>query len=274
MSPRRNSPVTRSATVDSKAAANRNTTSTSVARAFAILDILSTKGDSGLALMDTANRLRMSKSTTHRYLITLERLGAVERDVQDRFHLGLKMIELAGLTLASNDLRKHAEPFLDELAGRTKETIHLAVPSGTEVVYIAKADSALSIRMFSYIGAKAPMYCTALGKAILAHSTAAKVNEVITAGLQGRTPHTITSRQALLDELDKVRSLGYAIDDEENEPGVGCVGAPIFDYSVRVIGAISISGPLDRMTRTRRLELGAIVRDTGLRLSKRLGYPH
>lgn len=257
----------------SGAAANRNTTSTSVARAFAILGVLSTRGSNGLALMDTAGLLRMSKSTTHRYLITLERLGAVERDAQDRFHLGLKMIELAGLTLANSDLRKHAEVFLDELADRTKETVHLAVPSGIEVVYIAKADSALSIRMFSHIGARAPMYCTALGKAILAHSTAAKVNEVINAGLPLRTSHTITSRQALLDELDKVRAQGYAVDDEENELGVCCVGAPIFDYSIRVIGAISISGPLDRMARTRRPELGSIVQDAGLRLSKRMGYP-
>ena len=194
MKPRHKLANTHKGAGGAKVAANRITTSTSVARAFAILDILSTQGNSGLALMDTASQLRMSKSTTHRYLITLERLGAIERDVQDRFHLGLKMIELAGLTLSNNDLRKHAEAFLDELAARTKETIHLAVPSGTEVVYIAKADSALSIRMFSHIGARAPLYCTSLGKAILAHSTATKVNEVISAGLEVRTPHTITSR--------------------------------------------------------------------------------
>jgi IclR family acetate operon transcriptional repressor len=222
--------------------------------------------------MDTAKQLRMSKSTTHRYLVTLEKLGAVERDLQERFHLGLKMIELAGLTLSNLDLRKHAEAFLDELAAQTKETIHLAVPSGTQIVYIAKADSALSIRMFSHIGAQAPIYCTALGKAMLAYSTSTKVDEVLRAGLPSRTPHTITSRQALQHELERVRSLGYAIDDEENEIGVCCIGAPIFDYSARAIGAISISGPVDRMTPARRLEFGLMVRDTGLRLSKRMGY--
>jgi IclR family acetate operon transcriptional repressor len=243
-----------------------------VARAFAILDLLSTQGESGLALMDTAAQLRMSKSTTHRYLITLEKLGAVERDPKERFHLGLKMIELAGLTLSNNDLRKRAEAFLDELAIRTKETIHLAVPSGTEMVYIAKADSDLPIRMFSYIGAKAPMYCTALGKAVLAYSTPTTLEEVIRAGLPARTPHTIITKPALVEELARVRSLGYAVDDEENEIGVCCIGSPILDYSARAIGAISISGPIARMTRARRLELGPVVRDIGLRLSKQMGY--
>ncbi len=249
-----------------------NLTSTSVARAFAILDILSPQGNTGLALTEAAKQLRMSKSTTHRYLITLEKLGAVERDEKDRFRLGLKMIELAGLVLSQNNLQKQGEALINELAARTHETVHLAVPSGTEVVYIAKADSARSIRMFSYIGSKAPMYCTALGKAILAHSSAKLVAEVIRAGLAPRTPHTITSRQALWDELEKIRLEGFAFDNEENELGVSCVGTPVFDYNARVIGAISISGPTERMS-PRRLEFGPLVRETGLRLSKRMGYP-
>lgn len=251
---------------------NPNATSTSVARAFAILDILSPRGNSGLALMDTAMQLHMSKSTTHRYLITLEKLGAVERDDKDRFRLGLKMIELAGLVLSQNNLHKMGEAFLNELADRTHETVHLAVPSGTDVVYIAKADSARSIRMVSHIGSKAPMYCTSLGKAILAHSSPELVDKVIHAGLAPRTPHTITSQQALSDELERVRLQGYAMDSEENEIGVSCIGTPIFDYNSRVIGAISVSGPTERMTPSRRFELVPIIRDAGVRLSNRMGY--
>ncbi len=252
---------------------NRNSTSTSVARAFAILDALSSHGENGAALMETAHRLRMSRSTTHRYLLTLEKLGAVERDANDRFHLGLKMIELAGQTLSNNDLRKLAEPFLEELAARTQETVHLAVPSGLDVVYIAKADSAHAIRMYSYIGARAPMYCTALGKAILAYAPPALLEAAIRGGLAARTSHSLTSRAALLSELEQIRSKGYAIDDQENELGVCCVGTPIMDYSSRPIGALSVSGPADRVTPARQLELGPIVRDSGLRLSRRMGYP-
>lgn len=252
--------------------AQRNATSTSVARAFAVLDVLSRQGSNGLSLMGIAKPLQMSKSTTHRYLVTLEQLGAVERDSQDHFHLGLKMIELAGVTLTENNLHKQGEVLLTELAERTLETVHLAVPSGTEVVYIAKADGARSIRMVSYIGARAPMYCTALGKAILAYSPAKLVDQVIRAGLTPRTPRTITSRRVFLEELEQVRTQGYAVDQEENETGVCCMGSPILDYDRRVIGAISVSGPVERMILARQLEFGPILRETGLRLSRRMGY--
>lgn len=252
--------------------ANQVATSTSVIRAFAILDILSAQGKNGLPLTDTAHLLRMSKSTTHRYLITLEKLGAVERDEQDRFRLGLKVVELAGLVLSQNSLHKQSEPFLNELADRTRETIHLAVPIGIEVVYIDKVDSPRSLRMFSRIGSRAPMYCTALGKAILAYSNSTLVDEVLEAGLSPHTPHTITTRDALLADLKKVRQRGYALDAQENELGVCCIGTPIFDYSGQVVGAISISGPAERMTAARQREFGPAIRDTGLRLSKRMGY--
>jgi IclR family acetate operon transcriptional repressor len=216
----------------------------------------------------------MSRSTTHRYLITLEKLGAVERDDKDHFRLGLKVIELAGLVLSQNNLHNQSEAFLNELADRTHETIHLGVPIGTEVVYIDKVDSPRALRMFSYIGSRAAMYCTALGKAILAYAKPKLVDEVVQAGLVPRTPHTITTKHGLLEELKKVRARGYAVDCQENEMGVCCVGTPIFDYRAKVIGAISISGPAERMTPAQQREFGPLIRDAGLRLSKRMGYPH
>jgi IclR family acetate operon transcriptional repressor len=246
--------------------------STSVVKAFATLDVLASKGQSGAPLTEIAERLQMSKSTTHRYLMTLERLRAVERGDKDRFRLGIKLIELAGTILSNNDLRKEAEAFLNELALQTQETVHLAVPSGNDVVYIAKADSTHPIQMYSRIGARMPMYSTALGKAILAHSPATLVDQAIHGGLHARTPNTITSSRALLAELVHVKSQGFATDDQENEAGVCCVGACIFDYNAKVIGAISVSGPAQRMTKERRLELGPLVRDVALRLSKRMGY--
>lgn len=247
-------------------------TSSTVTRAFAILNTLSLKGASGLSLLEMSSTLHMSRSTTHRYLVTLEKLGAVERDGYARFHLGLKLLELAGRTLETSDLRKQADPFLTELAGVTLETVHLAVPSGTEVVYIAKADSPNAIRMYSSIGAKAPMYCTALGKAILAYSPAELVQQVVRTGLGARTPFTLRSRQALEGELERVRAEGFALDSQENEAGVCCVGAPIFDYRSRPVGAISVSGPADRMSRHRLLELGPQVKKTAMRISRRMGY--
>lgn len=250
----------------------RNSTSTSVVKAFAILDAMATKGTEGVSLVEIAKQLRMSKSTTHRYLTTLEKLGAVERNQKDRFHLGIKLIELAGVTLSRNDLRAQGDAFLNELAAQTQETVHLAVPSGTEVVYISKADSKQAIQMYSRIGARVPMYCTALGKAILANSPATVADQVLSGGLVARTPNTITSPHVLSIELERVRNQGFAIDNQENEIGVCCVGAPVFDYNAKVIGAISVSGPIGRMAKERRLELGPMIADAALRLSRRLGY--
>jgi IclR family acetate operon transcriptional repressor len=214
----------------------------------------------------------MPKSTVHRYLATLQQLGLAERSDADRFRLGTRVIELAGQFLANSDLRTESQAALDALATRTNETIHLAVPSGTEVVYIAKVESKHALRMYSYIGARLPMYCTALGKAILAFSSPERRRDVMAHPLKARTPSTITSRQALERELEAIRSQGFAIDDEENEPGIRCVGAPISDYSQTAIAALSVSGPGNRMDRKRCTELAPIVREAAQRISKRMGY--
>lgn len=252
---------------------NQHRTSTTVAKAFAILDVLASNGDGGTSLKEVSNLLGMSKSTAHRYLTTLEKLAVVERNEKDHFRLGLKLIKLAGAFLSDHNLRNVSEPLLNEVAAQTQETIHLAVPSINEVVYIAKVDSPHSIRMASRIGARMPMYCTSLGKAILAHYPFNRVEEIIHEGMPARTPYTITSAQALRAELERVHAQGFATDDQENEMGVRCVGAPIFDYTTKVIGAISVSGPANRMSRERSLELGPLVRDAALEVSRRMGYP-
>jgi DNA-binding IclR family transcriptional regulator len=251
---------------------SRHRTSTTVAKAFAILDMLATKSEGGTSLKEVSSHLGTSKSTAHRYLTTLEELAVVERDEKDHFRLGLKLIELAGAFLSDHNLRNVSEPFLSEVAAQTQETVHLAVPSMNEVVYIAKVDSPHSIRMDSRIGVRMPMYCTSLGKAILAHYPLDRVGEIIREGIPARTLHTITSSQALRAELERVRAQGFATDDQENEIGVRCVGAPIFDYTTKVIGAISVSGPASRLSKERCLELGPLVKDAALEVSRRMGY--
>lgn len=251
---------------------SQNATSSSVTRAFAILDAIALRRDPSATPQELAKQLRMSKSTTHRYLLTLDKLGAVERDAHSGYRLGLKLIELAGTTLSNSDLRTQADPLMSELAERAEETVHLAVPSGRDVVYIAKADSARAIRMYSYIGTRAPMYCTALGKAILAFSEPRLLEQVIGAGLAGQTAHSITAPERLRREIERVRAEGFALDNQENETGVCCVGAPVFDYTGKPIGALSISGPAERMSRARQLELGHLVQDAARRLSRRMGF--
>jgi len=248
-------------------------TAVTVVKAFAILDFLAQRAGSAVSLAEVAAHIGTSKSTAHRYLTTLEELGVVERDNNDRFQLGPKLIELAGVLLAEHDLRRESEPFLIDLASSTQETVHLAVPSGNEVVYLAKVESPHPIRMASRIGARMPMYSTALGKAILAYLPTERVQEIIDAGIPSRTPYTVSSAEALRVELEQVRARGFALDDQENELGVRCVGAPIFDYSGEVVGAISVSGPAHRLSREMLLKLGPLVRETALKVSRRLGYP-
>lgn len=236
------------------------------------MDILATKADVGVSLAEMCALIEIPKSSTHRYLVTLQELGLAERKNNDRYYLGTKVIELAGAYLLSSDLRNDSQDALNELAEMTGETVHLAVRSGSEVVYIAKVESKYALSMFSHIGAHLPMHCTALGKAILAFSDSDDIRAVLTTPLISRTPNTITSVEALEHELESIRKRGYAVDNEENEAGIRCVGAVIFDYTTKPIGAMSISAPRDRMDQERCDSLGPLVHQAALTVSRRKGF--
>jgi IclR family acetate operon transcriptional repressor len=250
----------------------RPSISSTVVKAIGILDILAAGADVGISLAELSAIIKMPKSSTHRYLVTLQELGLAERKDGDRFSLGTKVIELAGSFLAKSDLRNESQAVLNDLAEKTGETIHLAVASGTEVVYIAKVESRHALGMSSHIGARLPMYCTALGKAILAFSDKELLRAVLAEPLKPRTPQSLTTGKALTADLDLVRSRGYAIDDEENEAGIRCVGAPIFDYTASPVAAISISVPRERMDQGRLRSLGSLVCEAAQAVSKRHGY--
>jgi len=246
--------------------------STTVAKAIHIVEILASKADVGITLADLTALMNMPKSSTHRYLGTLQELGLAERKDSDRYCLGPKVIEIAGVYLAKSDLRNESQLVMMELAKITGETIHLAVPFAREVVYIAKIESPHALGMSSHIGSRQPMYCTSLGKAILAFSDPDLLEAVLSDNLKARTAQTKTSPAALRAELFNIRSQGFALDNEENEPGIRCVGAPVLDYSGKAFAAISISGPRERMTLARAIELGPVLRESTQRVSKHWGY--
>jgi IclR family acetate operon transcriptional repressor len=246
--------------------------STTVKKAVGILDILATKADYGVNLTELSVLIDMPKSSTHRYLATLQELGLAERKDGERFCLGTKVIELAGSFLVHSDLRTESQSILGDLSDQTGETIHLAVPSGTEVVYIAKIEGKHALGMFSHIGARLPMYCTALGKAILAFSDEKLLGAVLSEALPARTEKSITSAEQLREELEVTRRRYFAVDDEENEMGIRCVGAPIFDFTATPIAAISISAPRQRMDRERCEQLGSQVVEAATLISRRKGY--
>lgn len=255
-----------------KFATTRTPVSTTVAKAIGILDILASTAESGISLTELSQLIEMPKSSTYRYLVTLEELGLAQRKGGDRFCLGTKVVELAGSYLVKSDLRNESQEILNELAEKTGETIHLAVPSGTEVVYIAKVESKHTLVMSSHIGARIPMYCTALGKAILAYSDGELVRSVIKQPMLQRTSSTITTAEALKKELELTRQRGYAIDNQENETSISCVGAPIFDYTATPIAAISISVPFQRINQESYDILGPMVMEAAYKVSRRKGY--
>lgn len=245
-----------------------------VKKAMDILDCLAAEAVP-LSAIELSRKLGISRSTAYRLLTTLSTGGYVTQDVAspEKYRLGYKILELASNLLNSIELRQQALPILKELRDFANETLHLVVIERGQVVYIDKLECSQAVRMHSSIGRLGFVHSTAVGKAMAAFmpkDTLASIIELH--GLPALTPNTITDEASLLQELDKVREQGYAIDDVENEEGIRCVGAPVFGYEGEPVAALSLSGPAFRMTSERVEELSEAVRMTAARISRELGY--
>jgi IclR family acetate operon transcriptional repressor len=242
-------------------------------RALRALIRIGESGARGLTLAECTALLGYSKATTHRILRTLADRGFLRVD-PDRglYTLGVANLRLGMAFLEQLDLRAEALPLLRELAERTGETVHLGVLDGSDVVYIEKVESTHAVRMFSHIGRTMPAYSTGVGKAILAHLPLDRLERALPERLQPRTPATITTRFELVRHLEEVRRRGYSTDDVENEEGIRCVGAPVFDHTAAVCAGISIAGPATRVTPERFPELGKLAGQTALAISRKIGY--
>jgi len=217
-------------------------------RAFAVLDLLATSS-TPLGLAEIADALGLHKSTAHRFLMVLERHRMVERALAGKFRLGLRLCDLGGRAIEQFDLRDRAQLHLKTLVAEVEETAHLCIMEKTHMVYIDKQEPERSIRMISRVGASSPIHCTAVGKAILATMTRSRVEELLPElQLERFTRRTMTSREALLKELERTSRRGYAVDDEEREEGVRCAGVAILDGHGEAVAAVSISGPSFRVT--------------------------
>lgn len=245
----------------------------SVSRALDIINLVSIK-KGGLGVTEIANQMDINKSSVYRILSTLVQYGYIEQDKEtERYKLGYQFLEVSSRLLESLDLRNEAKPFLQELEKETNEVIHLVVYDRGEVVYIEKLDGNEALRMHSKVGKRAPMHCTSVGKAILAHLPIEIVQEIIERkGLPIHTDKTITDKNVFIDELAEVKKKGYALDLQENEYGITCIAVPIFDHLGKVEAAVSISGPTIRMTDARLVELQPRVIEIGKRISARLGF--
>lgn len=245
----------------------------SVAQALRVFDYLEECGTE-VGVTEVADVLGVHKSTASRLLATLKTGGYVARNKNTGgYSLGIRILELANTKLEQFDLRAYARPFLEELANETNETVHLATIEGRVLVYIDKIDTTHTLAMRSKIGYRIPPHCTALGKAILSLLPKEKRTSLLKGTeLKRFTPNTITNLEMFEEHLAMIKIRGFAIDDQEHEEGIRCVAATVSDFRKNVIGAISISGPVTRISRTKAEKMGVLVREAALKLSNTLGY--
>lgn len=245
--------------------------SSSLRRALSLLDVLvSDETAHGVSLTELSLKVGASKSTVLRLLAPLLEAGLVEQLDDRAYAIGIGAVTLGSAYLNRLDLRAVSRPILIELASVTAETVHLMVYSEGQVVYVDKIAGPSSIQMASRIGDRAAVHSTASGKAILAHLPDTEFERVVRAGLPARTKHTLTDPNLLAANLAMIRSRGFSVDDIENEEGIRCVAAPIFDHTDSVVGAVSTSGPAERVGQ-RMNELSPSIVSAAQRISERMG---
>lgn len=244
-----------------------------VERALAVLEILS-DSRRGFSISEMARRLKVPKSSTHLILTTLERQGYLLKNPQSRkYSVSLKLVSLARVALDGFELRQRAMPFLLSLAADTALTVHMAVLEGSEAVLIERLESPGLVKLNTWIGQRMHINCTALGKALVAFLPEEEFKRTFQARrLIKHNQNTISSAARLREELIRVRSLGYAVDDEEEEVGVRCVGAPIFERNGKVAAAVSVAGTTVQIPERQVTVLAKSVQETASRISRELGF--
>jgi IclR family pca regulon transcriptional regulator len=250
--------------------------SQSLERGLAILGCFTPKRPV-LGIADIADDLGMSRSTTHRYVITLVALGYLEQGASRKYRLGLRVTDLGMAALNSTGLREHAHPYLEELRQRSSYTTSLGVLDGTEVLYV---DRVRSLRRGQaadpdlHTGSRLPAYCTAAGKLLLASLPEPEQKDLISSmKLARRAPNTITSKKALREELDQIQSAGFAVNDQEMARALHAIAAPVRNEAREVVAAVNIAAPSSVISLEELVDaLGPHLVSTADRISARLGY--
>lgn len=244
----------------------------SVDRALGILESLSMH-PKGLGVGEISERTQLHKSTVHRLLATLVDKGYVKQNRDNNYQLTLKLFELGNKVVEELDVIEVAKPYLEEILEVINEVVHLVVLEGNGIVYVDKVEPDKTIRMHSRIGIRRPLYCTAVGKAILATMEDSEVEQIwAQSDIKKLTEHTIIDLDAMKEDLDRIRTRGYSIDEQENEIGVRCIAIPLLDYTQKAWGAISISGPVERMTDAVFEDIIPVLISIGKQIGNELGY--
>ena len=249
-----------------------STTIQSLERALDILEMLGNH-PGGIQVKDLSQELALNKSTVSRMLHTLGERGYVQKKEDGSYRLGIKIVELCSLHLNSLQLKTEALPAMEQLRNQTGLIIHLGALDDGEIVYLEKLTSYANIRMYSQIGKRAYLHSTGMGRAILSAMTNKEVLKIVKEkGMPAITEKTCVKEEELLKQLEQVRQRGYAIDDEENEIGMRCVAAPIFDYRGDVIAAVSATGFLEMLPYERIEEVAEYTMKCADDISACMGY--
>jgi DNA-binding IclR family transcriptional regulator len=243
----------------------------SVDRALTILQMLAESGELGVT--EIAGRLGVHKSTAFRLLGSLEQHRLVEQlGERGKYRLGFGIVRLAGATTARLDLAREGGPVCRQLAGEINETVNIAVMDAGAAVNITQEQGSAAVTAQNWIGQRTPLHATSSGKVLLAWADADALAAVLEAGLERRTPATITDPAALRAELDRIRQRGWACTAEELETGLNTVAAPIRGADGSVVAALSASGPSYRLGTESFPELAKKLQAGADEISSQLGY--
>jgi len=251
--------------------------SQSLERGLAILGCFSPERPV-LGIADIADELGMSRSTTHRYVITLVALGYLEQGASRKYRLGLKVTDLGMSALNATGLREHAREDLEELRVRSSYTVNLGVLDGTDVLYVERARSWRrgqdKIDLGLHPGSRLPAYCTSMGKILLAYLPESEQSELIgEMTLTKKGPNTITSKKALREELEQVQDEGFAVNDQELEADLYSIAAPVRNEAREVVAAVNMAAHSSMISLGELVDaLGPHLVSTADRISARLGY--
>jgi len=245
----------------------------SILRAGNILKCLA-KGKGTYKVSELAALLKLDRSTAYRILLSLEKCQLVEKNQRTgEYSLGVGVLELGSAYLNRVDLIQIARPIMVELSRQVQESVHLAILSDTETLYIDKVDSPRSLAVMSKVGQRSPLHCTALGKVLLAFQNPEEQARIIKRiELRPFTARTITSKEGLKKELQLVRLKGYALDRRESEDEVECIAAPIRDHLGNAVAAISISGPQRKINTPQEKIFVQKVIEAAKSISAKLGF--
>lgn len=239
-----------------------------IVKAFAVIHALSQRQEMGIKAL--ALETQMSGAMVYKCILTLCQLGyAYQNEQTQQYGLTLKLASVCSNILNHYNITEMSMPLMKNLGEKVGETIHLALREGTELIYLYKIDSAQSLRLYSRVGKMAPLYCTGVGKALLAFERENIIKKIVSKiNFVVYTEHTIKNAKEFMQELEKIRRQGYAEDLEEHERYIRCIAAPIFDYDNNVCAALSISMPSVRWTQ----EIGEMQKGFLLEIAKKISY--